>query len=291
MSRGREDSPPPPGPTPSKPAAPQNEVERLRELNEFKNQLINSAAHELSTPLTPIRLQLHMLKSGERGALSDQQRWSIEVVDRNVERLSSLVKDLLDVARLEAARFPVDMRPTELAGIVEEAAESFREPAQRAGLKFSSHVDPGLVVLADGRRLVQVLFNLIGNGIKFTRPPGSIKVEAHRNGNEATVTVQDTGVGFRPEDRERFFTAFTQIFNPDIGYAAGAGLGLYISKSIVELHGGRIWAHSDGPGKGSRFSFTVPLASHGDAAQPIVKAAKVGAVADDSFTRRLRELI
>ncbi len=290
MSRGREEATAPAAPPAAKKTSAQNEVERLRELNEFKNQLINSAAHELSTPLTPIRLQLHMLKSGERGALSDQQRWSIEVVDRNVERLSSLVKDLLDVARLEAARFPVDMRPTELASIVDEAAESFREPAQRAGLKFTSHVDPGLVVLADSRRLVQVLFNLIGNGVKFTRPPGSIKVEAHRSGGEVTVSVQDGGVGFGAEDRERLFTAFTQIFNPEIGYAAGAGLGLYISKSIVELHGGRIWAHSDGPGKGSTFSFSVPLASRGDAAQPIVKAVKVGA-ADDSFTRRLRELI
>ncbi|HEX9816267.1 MAG TPA: HAMP domain-containing sensor histidine kinase [Candidatus Thermoplasmatota archaeon] len=263
----------------------------MRHLNEFKTQLINSAAHELSTPLTPIRLQLHMLKSGERGALTDPQRWSIEVVDRNVERLSSLVKDLLDVARLDAARFPVDMRPTELAGIVQEASESFREPVERAGLKFASSVGPGLIVLADSRRLVQVLFSLIGNAIKFTRPPGSIKVEAQASGSEVTVSVQDTGVGFRPEDRERLFTAFSQIFNPDIGYAAGAGLGLYISKSIVELHGGRIWAHSDGPGKGSRFSFTVPLAAQGDAAQTIVKAAKVSAVVDDSFTRRLRELV
>lgn len=289
MSRAREE---PTGPTlPPKKAAPENEVERLRQLNEFKNQLINSAAHELSTPLTPIRLQLHMLKSGERGVLSDRQRWSIEVVDRNVERLSSLVKELLDVARLESARFPVDMRPTELGAIVDEASESFREPVQRAGLKFTSSVDPGLVVLADSRRLVQVLFSLIGNGVKFTRAPGSIKVEAHRTGNEVTVSVHDSGVGFRPEDRERLFTAFSQIFNPEIGYAPGAGLGLYISKSIVELHGGRIWAHSDGPGKGSRFSFTVPLASQSDGAHPIVKAAKVSAVADDSFTRRLRELV
>lgn len=268
-----------------------DEVERLRQLNAFKTNLINSAAHELSTPLTPIRLQLHMLKSGERGSLTDSQRWSIEVVDRNVERLSSLVKDLLDVARLDAARFPVDMRPTELAAIVDEAAESFREPAQRAGLKFTCTVDPGLVVLADARRLVQVLFNLIGNAVKFTRPPGSITVEAHRTGAEATVTVHDSGVGFRLEDRDRLFTAFTQIFNPEIGYAPGAGLGLYISRSIVELHGGRIWAHSEGPEKGSRFAFTVPLAAHGEAAQPMVRSAKVGAVAEDSFTRRLRELV
>ena len=288
MTKARDENP---NAAPERKPSAREEVERLRQLNEFKNQLINSAAHELSTPLTPIRLQLHMLKSGERGSLTDAQRWSVEVVDRNVERLSSLVKELLDVARLESARFPVDMRPTELAAIVDEAAESFRDPVERAGLKFSAKVDAGLVVLADARRLVQVLFNLLGNALKFTRPPGSIKVEAHRTGNEVTVSVQDTGVGLRPEDSHRLFTAFTQIFNPDIGYAPGAGLGLYISKSIVELHGGRIWAHSEGPNKGARFSFTVPLAAHGEAAQPIVKSANVGAVAEDSFTRRLRELV
>lgn len=289
MSSARED--PDPRPPEGRDPQPANEIERLRHLNEFKTNLINSAAHELSTPLTPIRLQLHMLKSGERGSLTDAQRWSIEVVDRNVERLSSLVKDLLDVARLEAARFPVDMRPTELSGIVGEACEAFREPVQRAGLKFTQKAEKGLVVLADSRRLVQVLFCLLANAVKFTRSPGEISVEAHRTGGEATVTIQDTGVGFRPEDRGKMFAAFSQIFNPEIGYAPGAGLGLYISKSIVELHGGRIWAHSDGPGKGSRFSFTVPLAPNGGAAHPVVKSATVGAVAEDSFTRRLRELV
>lgn len=270
---------------------PQDEVERLKEMNSFKTQLINAAAHELSTPLTPIRLQVHMLRSGERGPLTDAQRWSVEILDRNVERLSKLVREFLDIARLEAARFPVDMRPTDLGDVVKEAVEAFQDPARRAGLRLTYKLEPGLVIMADGHRLVQVLFSLIGNAIKYTESPGEVAIQARRVGPDAVISVTDTGVGFREEDKPKLFQPFSQIFNPERGFGTGAGLGLYITRNIVELHGGRIWAHSPGPGKGAKFSFSVPAASHEAGAPPAVQTARQPAAAEEKFAKRLRELI
>ncbi|MBI2078837.1 MAG: HAMP domain-containing histidine kinase [Euryarchaeota archaeon] len=276
---------------PAKDAAPtRDEVEELRRMHLLTTNLINAAAHELSTPLTPIRLQLHLLKEGVRGKLTPEQRWSLEVVDRNFERLQTFVKELLDVARLEAQRLPILMQPTDLASVLREALETYEEPMKHAGLTLKSHVEPDLVVLADTRRLIQVVFNLLNNALKYTPSGGTVTIKAARSGHNAEVAVMDTGKGLTQDQRGKLFTAFGQIYGPDTGAPTGAGLGLFITRNIVELHGGQISVQSDGPGRGSAFTFTIPLARKGEHALA-VQSAQPPASAAEGFSRRIRQLV
>lgn len=234
------------------------EIERLRDLDRFKSQFLNTAAHELGTPLTPILLQLHMLKSGYVGALSPDQARAIGILDRNVERLGQIVQDLLDVARLQSGRLKVSLGAADLHRMLLEAVESFHDQARRAGVALEAQVEAGLAVEADARRLSQVMFNLISNALKFTPPGGRVVVAAARDGHEVEVRVTDTGSGLKPEDIPRLFQPFSQVHDPMQLTVPGTGLGLFISKGIVDLHGGRMWCESPGPGRGTTFSFTVP---------------------------------
>ncbi|HLF16445.1 MAG TPA: histidine kinase dimerization/phospho-acceptor domain-containing protein, partial [Candidatus Thermoplasmatota archaeon] len=147
------------------------EIQRLEEVNHFKTSLLNTASHELNTPLTPLRLQIHLLKDGGMGALNDRQRRSVEVLDRNLERLSSLVQNVLDVARLQSERLRIKPRPVEVGGLVKESLEAFEESARRSGtlLVANLHGEDGhLRVPGDSHRITQVLFNLVSNALKFT---------------------------------------------------------------------------------------------------------------------------
>jgi PAS domain S-box-containing protein len=237
------------------------ELERLKELDRFKTQFINNAAHELGTPLTPIKLQLHVLKSSRQGGLSPQQQKALAILDRNVDRMAALVADVLQVARLQSGKLGIERQPMDLHRVVAEAVESFQEPAEQAGLSLELRTTPGLTLQADAKRVTQVLFNLLNNAWKFTPPGGAITVETRREGGEAVVRVRDTGAGLRPEDIPRLFRPFTQVHDTMERTRGGTGLGLYICRGIVELHGGRIWAESEGPGRGATFTFTLPLAA------------------------------
>ena len=274
------------------PRNPDNEMDDLRRIAAITTNLVNAAAHELSTPLTPIRLQLHLLKEGFRGELTKEQRWSLEVVDRNFERLQTFVKELLDTARLQAERLPIMMAPTDLGALVQETLETYKDPLAHAGLVLQQRVEPGLIVMADGRRLIQVLFNLLNNAIKYTPSGGTVTVSLGHVAHNAEVTVSDTGRGIDPGQQRRLFTAFGQIYGTTSagGAPTGAGLGLFITRNIIELHGGHIAAHSDGVGKGSRFTFTVPLARRGEHAAPI-QAAQPSPSAAEGFSQRIRGLV
>lgn len=271
--------------------APGTDVARLQEQNEYKTQLLNSVAHELSTPLTPIRLQLQFLQSGRHGVMNAEQHKALDVVSRNVNRLSGLVKDLLDVARLDSKRFPIEFVATDLSQVVTEAMDSFQDPAKAAGVRLEAHFVKGLQALADGRRLVQVLYNLISNAIKFTPPGGTIKVELVQDDGSATVSVTDTGVGFRPEDADKLFKPFSQLDSGTAGAYAGHGLGLFISHGIIELHGGTIWGTSPGLGRGATFAFTIPLQAEGINGPPVTRTDIDVGGRDDAFARRIRSLL
>lgn len=230
---------------------------RLAQLDTLRTQFINTAAHELATPLTPIRLQLDLLKARRDAPRGGR---SLEILDRNVDRLRQLVADLLEVARLQAGRMRVDRRPLALDAVVREAIASFAEPARRGGIALEASLPPGIVVEADEGRLLQVMYNLLSNGLKFTPAGGRVEVALERAGEEAVVRVRDSGIGLRPGDIPLLFQPFTQVHDPARAQSKGSGLGLHISKGIVEVHGGRIWAESPGPGLGATFAFALPLA-------------------------------
>lgn len=242
--------------------------EQLRDLDRLKTRFLNSAAHELRTPMTPIVVQLELLGRQHLGPLNPRQQRAIGILDRNIARLNRHIDDLLDIARLQADQFRVARERVEVTRLVAEAAESFHEVAARAGVGLEVVVTPGLVAHADPRRLTQVLFNLLGNAMKFTPPGGRVTLSARRDGGLCVVQVRDTGVGFEAADAARLFLPFSQLHD-DAAQGAnrtGVGLGLYVCKGIVERHGGSIRGESDGPGKGATFTFTLPLEERAEAA-------------------------
>jgi PAS domain S-box-containing protein len=253
------------------------EIGRLKEMDRVKTRFINTLSHELRTPLTPIRIQLHILRNTDALKDGDRHRKATEMLQRNVDRLGGLVDELLEVARVQSGTLRLDLAPVELGAVVSEALESFEDVARNSGVRLERDIEGGLLVEGDARRLGQVLVNLCGNALKFTPSGGSLLVRARRLGDEAVVSVKDTGSGIRPEDIERLFQPFSQVHDNMEKTNAGTGLGLYISRGIVEGHGGHIWAESGGPGKGSTFAFAIPLLGTRPKQPPAQPAAPDGA--------------
>lgn len=234
-------------------------LERLRELERFKTQFINTAAHELNSPLTPVKLQLHLLRTEHAAGLTQKQKSSLDIMERNVDRLIALVSDVLEAARLQANRLVVKKEPIDLHQVVSEAVESTQQQARSVGVDLVLESRPGFRAEADPDRITQVIHNLIGNALKFTPRGGKVRVVTAKEGEFVIVRVTDTGIGLRPEDFLRLFQPFSQTHEWTTSKRPGSGLGLYISQGIVEQHGGRIWCDSPGPNRGSTFSFAIPL--------------------------------
>jgi signal transduction histidine kinase len=231
----------------------------LREREVERTQFINNAAHELGTPLTPVRLQLHLLKARLGPNAPEEQTKPIEILERNFQRLSHLVRDLLDSARLQASMLKLNPQPVDLREIVYQAVENYLAPAREAGVFVDVEDFPHLPVLADPSRLGQVFDNLLSNAVKFTPAGARIQVSAGVEGEVAVVTVRDEGTGMRPADLERLFRPFSQVHDTMQSSRGGTGLGLYVSKGILEAMGGTVSAYSEGLGKGSSFTVRIPL--------------------------------
>lgn len=236
------------------------EIERLQELNRFKTQFINTSAHELQTPLTPIKLEAHMLTQRWEQLSAADRRKAMEILARNVDRMALLVKDLLEAARIQAERLGLSRKPTSLSGMVREAVETFRAQADQQKVRLDAKPGPDLTVDVDDRRIVQVLYNLLSNALKFTPAGGRVWVETRSDGDSVQVSVHDTGIGLTPEQRALLFRPFSQVHTEAPHPRPGTGLGLYISRGIVELHGGTLTCTSPGPNQGSVFLFTLPRA-------------------------------
>ncbi len=232
---------------------------RLQELDRVKSDFLLSVSHELRTPLTAIKGSVDNMLDGIAGDLSEVQQRYLARIQTNADRLVRLINDLLDLARIEEGRVRVTPTLFSLGGLASEVLDSLRPVATRKG------VDLGLIgredqslLDADRDKVGQVLLNLVGNAIKFTAPGGSVEVELTGDDDEqARVRVTDTGEGIPPEELPRIFDKFYQVQLGIQAKAKGTGLGLSIAKSLVELHGGRIWAESQ-VGRGSTFFFTLP---------------------------------
>ncbi|MHB8605129.1 MAG: HAMP domain-containing sensor histidine kinase [Thermoplasmatota archaeon] len=230
--------------------------EELKKVDRLKTRIINSAAHELNTPLTPMKLQLNLLKSGHHGDLGEGQKKAVGVVDRNVDRLSVLVANMLDVTRLKSGRFEVKAARQDLNALVDEAVAAFDEPAREAGVTLIALPTTPIFVYADGERVLQVLYNLLSNALKFTPRGGHIDVELAHSMGDARVTVRDDGQGIA---RDRIAGLFEAFAHGDANGREGAGLGLYLARGIVQQHRGEMGCESAGPGTGATFWFTLPI--------------------------------
>lgn len=232
------------------------EVERLRALERMKTEFFNAAAHELGTPLTPIRLQIHFLKGNEARNLTPDQERSLEILDRNVERLSRLARELMDVARLNAGHMTLQKSAVDAGAIVQEVLDTFQPVAVERGVRLDADLGQAQPVVADAKRIGQVFYNLVNNALKFTPKGGRVFIEGTETDREHVFLVHDTGLGLTKEQIASLFKPFSQVHESAV--ELGTGLGLVVCRGIVELHGGRIWCESGGPGAGSTFGFALP---------------------------------
>jgi signal transduction histidine kinase len=235
------------------------EVERLQAIAAFKTQFLNNAAHELATPITPLKLQLAALRA-HKDALPHHVRESLDLLSRNIDRMGLLVNDLLDAARLQGGRMALAFAPTSLPAVAREACASLAEQARQAGVDLAMDPPAGdVVVQGDAVRLGQVAFNLVHNALKFTPRGGTVRVHTGQEGSSAVLRVRDDGIGLTADQRARLFQPFMQVHDPLKVRVAGTGLGLYISKGITEEHGGTLGCRSDGPGRGATFEVRLPV--------------------------------
>lgn len=233
------------------------DVTHLHEIDRLKSEFVAAASHELRTPLTSLQMGVHLLLE-DTGNFSDRQQEILYLCRDEGERLARLARDLLDLSRIEAGETPPRLAAVSAAALVRGAVEPLRLQVEAVGVQLTMEVPPDVgAVMADRAQIERVLANLVTNAARATPPEGGITVSAERRAEQLAVSVTDTGRGIPPEYVRRIFEPFTQV--PGVP-AGGAGLGLAISRRIVEAHGGQMTVHST-PGEGSVFTFTLPGAA------------------------------
>jgi signal transduction histidine kinase len=235
-----------------------SKVAALKELDRMKTELLSTVSHELRTPLGSIKGYATTLLTHGSKLRKDEQREFLEIIDSEADRLRELIENLLDMSRLEAGVLRIDREPVRLGA-------SARDVARKVQLATTNHTvevdwpaeDP--MVIADMRRIYQVVQNLLTNAVKYSPDGGTIGLTAHCERRTLIVSVTDQGLGMPAGELDRIFDRFHRVHGEDSRRIGGTGLGLAICKGLVEAHGGRIWAESQGEGKGSTFRFTLPL--------------------------------
>lgn len=234
------------------------QLERLQEQLHHRAKMIQNVSHELKNPLAVVYgYSAFLLKQRDECKPEDIER-SLHSIHNNAERLNHLLEELLESTRLSGHKVSLDKRPIPAAKLVEDAVLAFAMEARRREVKLSAGPSTKEEVFADSPRVAQVLANLISNALKFTPQAGRVVVSADSAGGFARFCVADTGCGVSRDDLPHLFERFYQARTTKDQHS-GLGLGLDISRGLVELHGGRIWAESE-PGRGSRFFFTLPKA-------------------------------
>jgi two-component system CheB/CheR fusion protein len=240
-------------------------VEELRESDRRKNDFIAVLSHELRNPLAPIYNALAVLRSPD--ASESQARWSREVIDRQVNQMARLLDDLLDISRITGGKLQLRKGPVELAKVIESAIETSQPEIEAADHKLMIDLPADPMWLdADPTRLAEVFSNLLTNAAKYTDRGGQVWLTAGRQGNEAIVTVKDSGIGIAKDLLPHIFDMFVQGERGLQRIYGGLGLGLTLARELVQMHGGSIEAKSEGLGKGSEFIVRLPL---GEAREPV----------------------
>jgi signal transduction histidine kinase len=226
-----------------------------------RDSFFSVAAHELKTPLTALLGQAQLLQRRARrdGALDERNRRSIDVVVAQAERLSALVGDLLDISRIQQGRLTLAQEPTDLAALVRRVVDEVRPTAEGRRISDAGPAAEPLLISGDPLRLEQVLHNLISNALKYSGAGDEVAIRAERDGAWARVSVSDTGIGIPAEALPHLFERHYRAPNVTSGLIGGMGVGLYVVREIVTMHGGRVEAQSV-EGEGSIFTVWLPLA-------------------------------
>ncbi|RKG74829.1 sensor histidine kinase [Corallococcus exercitus] len=231
------------------------DVTRLRRFDELKNDLVATVAHEFRTPLTSLRMAIHLVAEGVVGQVTEKQADLLFAAREDCERLQGIVDDLLDLSRIQSGQLQLDVREVRTEELVEHALSAQRTLAEDRGVRLSQSLSPDVeTVRVDPDRLHLVLGNLVGNGVKHTPQDGEVSVHVSRDGAHVRFEVRDTGEGIPAQEQARIFEKFYRAPGAPAG---GAGLGLSIARDIVQAHGGELGVVST-PGQGSTFWFTLP---------------------------------
>jgi signal transduction histidine kinase len=241
------------------------DVSREREVDQLKSSLVSTVSHELRTPLTMVQGFSELLLSREDLG-EKRSREALEQIHASAQRLGRLIDDLLSVSRIDSGKLRVDLGAVDVRGVVEEVvkvAGSQAEGGHAQGALFADRlvveVAPGLpAVMADRDKLVQVVMNLVSNALKYSPSGATVRIVAERKRDHAEISVIDKGIGMTEAECAQVFEKFTRADRPEVRKVSGTGLGLYITKSLVEMQHGQVWVHSE-PGKGSVFALSLPL--------------------------------
>lgn len=232
-------------------------MEHIEQLDEIKIKFIQTAAHELRTPVTAIRGFIEILTDIYGSNLPEEVTDILSIVDRNAVRLTSMTNDLLDMQRIESGRMQLITQVTNLNDIIREISEELKVHTDQRQQLVELDLTNGFETHLDQDRISQVLINLIQNASKFSPNDSKIQVSSSNSNGKVIVSIKDEGIGLKSEDLEKLFKPY-----PDINHGnnvSSTGLGLSITKGIIDLHGGEIWVESEGLGKGSTFTFSLPL--------------------------------
>jgi signal transduction histidine kinase/uncharacterized protein (UPF0335 family) len=236
----------------------QDKSRQLEVVSQHKSQFLANMSHELRTPLNAILGYTELMADGAYGEPSEKMLGILKRLEANGKHLLGLINDVLDLSKIEAGQLVLELSDYSVQDIAQTVRSTLEPLASDKKLAFkvemASELPPGH---GDGRRLTQVLINLVGNAIKFT-DAGEVAIKAYANNGSFYVSVRDTGPGISAADQAKLFQEFQQADNAITRKKGGTGLGLAISKRIIEMHGGRIWVESQ-PGQGSTFTFTLPV--------------------------------
>jgi len=234
-------------------------LSEVRSLDRMKDEFLNNAAHELKTPLIPILGYAELALSGKMGLMDKEGQQVLEIIDRNAKRLKSLVDEILDVSKLESGSMKFTLERMNLSETLRICVQDMQPYVKGKGLSLEFEAPRGVTILGDGKRITQVMTNLINNSVKFTDKGGiTVTVSEDRDRGMAVVRVTDTGIGIKDADLKHMFEKFYQAETAADRKYMGSGLGLSICRGIVNAHNGRVWVESE-VGKGSTFAFAIPL--------------------------------
>jgi|GEM_PF-6982358 len=234
----------------------------LKKLDRLKSNFLNMTSHELRTPMTAMKGHTQMLLEEQLGSITEEQKKSLNVILRNTNRLDFLIKDILDTSRLDSGNMKFNAKSVDIYTLMEEVEETMAVSAdlKHISLKFDVEATLPKIVL-DAYRIKQVVENLITNAIKFSAEGSSIRIKVSRKDDDIYFEVRDEGIGITKDHVDHIFEAFYQVEGGVDRTFGGTGLGLTICRGIIQGHGGKIWAESDGIGKGSTFKFSLPVYS------------------------------
>lgn len=263
------------------------DISRLGEVDQMKEEFVSIVSHELRTPLTSIRGSIQLVL-GEANSVPDpEHRGLLQIALNNCERLVRIINDILDVSKIESGNLALHPQPVHVADLVRQSIDVVAGAARNAGVSLEANVPASIrPVMVDPDRLVQALVNLLSNAVKFAPTGSTVTVSAAGADGGVTITVADQGEGIAPENIGRLFRKFYQVDSSSSRRRGGTGLGLAITKALVEQHGGRIYVDSELK-KGTRFSITLPAAS----AELSAAVAPVAANKDGSARLAVRRVL